>query len=158
MRILKSFKVLPRLHDFRYTRDNFFIYIYLNPFTEYKKPFSVSVGGEAFCFGYEPLYIGKGSGGSGYRQNQHISEFKTNKAQNPIKNNWFMYLEKKMQEAKINNDISKPWDWKEYQSSWVIIAKSFPSSEDLLSFEVKFIQAVGTKWNGTGPLVNKIRN
>lgn len=157
-RLLKTYKVYPKLHEFQYLRENFFIYIYMNPFREYDRPYNIKVQGLDFCMAYEPLYVGKGSNGNGYRQNQHIQAFLSDKEQNSIKTKWFKYLDEQMKKAQAMGDHTKPWNWKEYQKDWINVVRTFPTAQDLLKFEVEMIQKIGTKWDGTGPLVNKIKN
>lgn len=156
--LLKSYKFYPKLHEFSYMREKYFVYIYLNPFKEYDRPYTFKVNGEEFCTMYEPIYVGKGTGGRGYRHNQHIKSFTSNKEQNSIKVKWFKYIEDEMKKAKENNNINKPWNWDEYKKGWVIVAKTFNNATDLLKFEVTMIQELGTRWDATGPLTNKIKN
>ncbi len=156
--LLKTYKIFPKLHEFSYMREKYFVYMYLNPFKEYNEPYSFKVLGTEFCTMYEPLYIGKGTGGSGYRQNQHIKNFTSNKEQNQIKIKWFKYIEDEMEKAKKAKLVNRPWNWNEYKKDWVQVIKTFDSAEDLLEFEIKMIREVGTRWDATGPLTNKIKN
>lgn len=156
--LLKSYKIYPKLHEFNYMREKFFVYIYLNPFTVYPQPYTVRIQQQEYCMAYEPLYVGKGSGGSGYRQNQHIGSFISAKVQNPIKIKWFKYIETEMQKAERREDTTKPWNWKEYKIDWIQVIRTFNSAESQLQFEVEMIQKIGTRWDSTGPLVNKIKN
>jgi len=155
--LLKTYKVYPRKLDFKYMTDKFFIYVYLNPFEDLKKPKEYYFDNYSYCFAYMPIYIGKGTG-SGYRQNQHIKAFRDNREGNQLKVQAFQNLQNKMADAAAKQDHTKPWNWKEYQDSYIIILKTFNDPKQLLKYEMELIQGIGTVFNKTGPLVNKIRN
>lgn len=157
LHILKSFKIHPRIIHFDYIENRYFVYVYLNPFSDVKESISYTINNKNYCFGYSPLYIGKGTG-AGYRHNQHISSFLKKTEKNHYKTEWFNYLEKQMIVAKLKKDYSKPWNWDEYKKSYVVVLEVFKTAEDLLDFEVKMIQTIGTLKRKTGPLVNIISN
>lgn len=156
--LLKTYKMFPRLHEFSYMRDKYFIYVYLNPFKEYRTSLKFKVQGIQFCSAFEPIYVGKGTNGNGYRHNQHISAFLNNKENNRIKVKIFKEIENEMKKAKELKLVNKPWDWQEYQKGWVFVVRSLNSQEELKRFEMQMINTIGTRWDATGPLVNKIKN
>jgi len=155
--LLKSYRVYPRKIDFNYMRDAFFMYIYLNPFRELKKAKTFSIKGTNYCFAYQPIYIGKGTG-AGYRQHQHITSFLSGKENNQYKVTELNSIKKGMADAAAKGDHTKPWNWKEYQDGWVIILKTFTTHQELLKFEMESINTIGTVFDKTGPLTNKIKN
>jgi len=155
--LLKTYKVYPRKLDFNYLKDQFFVYVYLNPFEEYNRAKSFKISGKEYCFGYEPIYIGKGTG-AGYRQNQHLTTFLKGRENNRFKNNTLERISKNMANAAAKQDISKPWNWKEYQEGYVIVLETFPDPKQLLKFEMEIINSIGTQFDKTGPLANKIKN
>ena len=156
--LLKTYKVYPSVLNLSYSKDKFFIYVYLDPFHEFQKPFSVKVQGTEYCFAYEPFYIGKGTNASGYRQNQHISAFLKDKETNRLKIEKFQEVKEHMVQSAAQHDISKPWNWKEFQENYIKILKTFDNPTDLLKFEMEIIQKIGTVYQHKGPLVNKITN
>ena len=159
--ILKLYKVFPKIENFNYLRYQYYIYVYLNPFKEYKKPKLVNFKTDKnyeFIFAYEPIYIGKASTGTGYRHNQHIQKFQSNQEHNQLKVKKFKELESGFEKAKKENSIYLPHNWKEYQSNWIVILQEFNNPKDLLNFEVTFIKTLGTEYTKKGPLVNKIEN
>jgi hypothetical protein len=156
--LLKSYKVYPQVIHLVYTRDKFFIYVYLDPFKELARPLEIKVQQETFCFAYEPFYIGKGTNAQGYRQNQHISAFINGKETNPEKKKKFQEIQEKMAIAAAKDERNKPWNWKEYQNNYIKILKTFSDPKALLRFEMEIINTVGTVYLKNGPLVNKIAN
>ena len=157
LRVLKSFKIFPRMTHFDYTSNRYFVYVYLNPFIELQKGLRYAVNNKEYCFGYKPLYVGKGTG-AGYRHNQHIKSWLNKTEKNIYKLKWFGYLEKEMALAKIKKNHDLPWDWNEYRNNFVVVLETFNSPQELLNFEVGLIQTIGTIKNSTGPLVNIISN
>lgn len=157
MELLKRYKMFPRQLDFNYMKDRYFIYIYLDPFTELGKPFEVKTSEKKVCFAYEPIYIGKGTG-AGYRHNQHISVFNREKEHNQYKIDKFKLIENQMREAAVAQNHSKPWNWKDYQNIWVFILSVEKDINSLLRNEMELIKTIGTLWDNTGPLTNKIKN
>jgi len=155
--LLRTYKVYPRKIDFNYVKDRFFIYVYLDPFKELTKPLVARAGGKEWCFAYEPIYVGKGTG-SGYRQHQHLQSFKNDKENNQFKKTKFQEIQKNMANAVAKNDREKPWNWDEYKVSYIIVLEVFPDARQLLNFEVELIKNIGTKVDNSGPLTNKIRN
>jgi hypothetical protein len=155
--LLKTYKVYPRKINFSYTRDNFFIYIYLDPFQELVKAKSYKIDNTEYCFAYMPIYVGKGTG-AGYRQNQHLTSFKSGKENNVLKVEAFKRIQEKMADAAAKQDHTKPWNWKEYQDGYIIILETFNNPKKLLSFEIELIQSIGTIFDHSGPLTNKIKN
>jgi len=155
---LDMYKVLPRIPYHDYTKHNFYIYCYIDPFT--KKYQKYNIAGEEFNFAYRPIYIGKASN-KGFRHAQHIPEFiKSGKEQegnvkiyNALKRKTFQELENNM---KINNNYELPKDWEEYKKNWIIILKVCNSQEELIQTEKDFIKGIGTIKKRTGPLVNAI--
>jgi hypothetical protein len=137
--------------------DRFFIYIYLDPFQELVRAKQYSIENKEYCFAYMPIYVGKGTG-SGYRQNQHLTAFIAGRENNPYKKEAFTNIHKKMADAAAKGDQSKPWNWKEYQNSYIVILETFNDPKRLLKFEVELIQGIGTIFDKTGPLTNKIKN
>ncbi len=162
MNLLKTYKVYPSKLDFKYHKHKFFTYVYLDPFEELPKPLEVTapVGSSqpiTFCFAYEPIYIGKGTG-AGYRQNQHLKAFQSNKENNRYKVEAFQQIQKQMAEAAATQDNSKPWNWREYKEQYIKILYAFDDPKQLLRFEMTMIKEIGTRWDGTGTLTNKIKN
>jgi hypothetical protein len=137
-------------------RDRFFIYAYLDPFKELTKPLQVTAGSKEICFGYEPFYIGKGTG-SGYRQHQHLKEFLDKREINRYKVEKLVEIESNMAKAAAKGDISKPWNWEEFQKEWIIIIDTFENSHALVNFELELINKIGTRFDNSGPLTNKIK-
>jgi len=155
--LLKTYKVYPRRIEFNYMKDKFFVYVYLDPFKELSKAKQYKVQKETYCFAYEPIYIGKGTG-AGYRQHQHITSFLSGKEQNAYKIKALERIRKGMAEAAATNDHTKPWNWKEYQKSYVIVLETFIDPKQLLKFEMELINTIGIQHDRTGPLANKIKN
>jgi hypothetical protein len=137
--------------------DKFFIYVYLNPFKEYEKPKSFKFDNKEYCFAYEPIYVGKGTG-AGYRQHQHLTSFLSGKEHNPYKIKILEKIRNGMATAVAKHDHTKPWNWKEYQEGYVIVLETFKDPKILLKTEVKIINEIGTQFDKTGPLANKIKN
>jgi hypothetical protein len=102
--LLRTYKVYPRKIDFNYIKDRFFIYIYLDPFKELTKPLQIVVGSKEICFGYEPFYVGKGTG-SGYRQHQHLKEFFDKREINRYKVEKLAEIETNMAKAAAKGDV-----------------------------------------------------
>jgi len=155
--LLKTYKVYPRKLDFNYMKDQFFIYVYLNPFKDYKRAKSFKVNNKEYCFAYEPIYIGKGTG-AGYRQNQHLTAFLKGREKNRFKQEILEKISKGMADAAAKQEHTKPWNWKEYQDGYVIILETFQDPKQLLKFEMTLINNIGTIFDRTGPLANKIKN
>ncbi len=157
--LLRSYGVYPSKLDFNYHRYKFFIYVYLDPFQEFPKPFSVKAGvpPKEYCFAYAPVYLGKGTG-AGYRHNQHLKAFQSGRENNKYKVEAFKKIQDQMAEAAATQDSSKPWDWKEYKLKYVKILETFDDPKTLLKFEMEMISGLGTKWDNTGYLANKIKN
>jgi hypothetical protein len=155
--LLKTYKVYPRKIDFNYRKDKFFIYIYLNPFKELSKAESYRVQGKQFCFAYEPIYLGKGTG-AGYRQHQHITSFISGKEKNKYKLEILTSIKDAMANAAAVRDHTKPWNWKEYQKGYVIVLETFQDPKQLLKFEMELINSIGIQHDKSGPLSNKIKN
>ncbi len=157
--LLKSYKVYPRKLDFKYQSYKFFIYVYLDPFKPLDKPLVIKTSNPKteFCFGYEPIYLGKGTG-AGYRQNQHLKAFQNNKENNQEKVKAFKKISDQMADAAATKDHTKPWNWKEYQNQYIIVLETFDDPKKLLHFEMQMIKGLGTTWDNSGVLTNKIRN
>jgi len=156
LNLLRSYKVYPRLLDFNYMKDRFYLYIYLDPFKELSSPLTIKIQGEEFCFAYTPIYLGKGTG-AGYRHNQHVTSYLNTFENNQYKKKTFDGIHQQMSVAAAKNEHNKPHDWKEYQKSYIIILKTFETAVDLLRFETEFINKLGTQFDKTGPLSNKIK-
>ncbi len=158
--LLRSYGVYPRKLDFKYQADKFFIYVYLDPFVELKKPLVVKVpnptGPKEFCFAYEPIYIGKGTG-AGYRHNQHLKAFQSKRETNPEKIKAFQSIQDQMADAAATQQHDKPWNWIEYQKKYVIVLETFQDPKELITFEMAMIKNIGTRWDKTGTLTNKIK-
>jgi hypothetical protein len=137
--------------------DKFFIYMYLDPFQEYVKPKEYNILNKNYCFAYAPIYVGKGTG-AGYRQNQHLSTFISGRENNQYKKQVFDNIQRKMADAAAKGDHTKPWNWKEYQNAYIVILETFHDPKQLLKFEMELIQGIGTIFDKTGPLSNKIKN
>jgi len=154
-------KVRPRVNHFDYKNHPFFVYVYLNPFKEVNAKYKLP--GQYIEFAYEPIYIGKGSNGAGYRHNQHIAEYLKNgqesQGRNVIHNETkrlaFKHLEQNMKKYGHTN-VKYPRNWQEYQKDWVIILKVFDSNFDSARFEKNAIKNIGTIRKNTGPLVNAL--
>jgi hypothetical protein len=157
--LLKTYGVYPSKVDFQYQSYKFFIYVYLNPFKEYKRPVIHKAGfpEQEFCFAYEPIYIGKGTG-PGYRQNQHLSAFLNKKENNAWKVKTFNEIQANMAKAAANMQTDKPWNWEEYKKKYVKVLETFTTPKELLDFEMDLINSIGTQAKGNGPLTNKITN
>ena len=155
--LLKTYKVYPRKIDFNYIKDKFFIYIYINPFKELNKARTYNIGKHEYCFAYEPIYVGKGTG-AGYRQHQHITSFLSGKENNQFKVKTLESIKKGMANSVAKGIHTMPWNWKEYQTGWVIVLETFESHRELLKFEMELINSIGTQFDRTGPLANKIKN
>ncbi len=157
--LLRSYKVYPSKVDFKYQKYQFFIYMYLNPFKEYITPVSYKAGDPKieYCFAYEPIYLGKGTG-AGYRHNQHLKAYLRDHEGNQFKIQTFKKIQDQMAEAAAKQDTSKPWNWEEYKQSWVKIIQTFDDPRALLKFEMELINQIGTQFDRTGPLANKIKN
>ncbi len=145
--------------DFRYQAHKFFVYIYLNPFEEFTTPYTVDAGDPKveYCFAYAPIYLGKGTG-AGYRHNQHLKAFQNQRESNPEKIKAFQKIQDGMAEAAAKADHSKPWNWDEYRKGYVKILETFDDPKTLLKFEMEMINGLGTTWDRTGFLSNKIKN
>jgi len=155
--LLKTYKVYPRKIEFNYLKDKFFIYIYLNPFVEYKRAKSYKIDNKEFCFAYEPIYIGKGTG-AGYRQHQHLTAFLKGRENNSYKTKILDQISDGMAKAAATGDHTKPWNWKEYQTGYIVVLETFNDPKQLLKFEMKLINSIGTIFDHSGPLSNKIKN
>lgn len=155
--LLKTYKVFPRKLNFNYVTDAFFIYIYLNPFVEFQTPKSYKIGNREFCFAYEPIYVGKGTG-AGYRHNQHLSTFIRGNENNSFKVQVFSELQNNLADAASKQERDKPWNFDEYQKQYVVILETFQDPRALLDFEMKLINNIGTLKDQKGPLANKIVN
>lgn len=160
--LLKLYKIYPKIEDFNYLKYQYYIYIYLNPFKEYKKPklikFKVDNKDYEYITMYEPFYIGKASNGGGYRHNQHIQKFKSEQEGNKLKTDYFKELELNFEKAQKKGIFYQPHNWKEFQRDWICILKDFNNPKDLIKFEMSIIKSLGTIYNKKGPLVNKIEN
>ncbi len=157
--LLKSYKVYPSKIDFKYQSYKFFIYVYLDPFQEFPKAMEAKAGEplKTYCFAYAPIYLGKGTG-AGYRHNQHLKAFQNKRENNPEKIKAFEKIRDGMAEAAAIQDHTKPWNWKEYQNQYIVILETFEDPKELLKFEMQLIKELGTKWDHSGYLSNKIRN
>ena len=138
-------------------KDKFFVYIYLDPFQEFKRAKKYTSGGIEFCFAYTPIYLGKGTG-AGYRQHQHLTSFISGKENNKYKIEALQKIKDGMAEAVATGDHTKPWNWKEYQKGYVIVLETFQDPKQLLKFEMELINNIGIKHDKTGTLANKIKN
>ncbi len=157
--LLRSYKVYPSKIDFKYQSHKFFVYVYLDPFQEFPKALSVKAGlpKKEYCFAFQCIYVGKGTG-AGYRHRQHLKAFQSGRENNQYKVKAFQKIQDGMAEAAAIQDHTKPWNWKEYQQEYIKILETFESPEELLRFEMDLIKGLGTQWDNTGPLSNKIRN
>jgi hypothetical protein len=154
-------KVRPRVNHFNYKDHSHYVYVYLNPFREVQSKYRLP--GQFIEFAYEPIYVGKGTSGKGYRLNQHIAEYLKNGEEtrnhqtihNETKKNAFKELEKNMKTFGHTN-VKYPRDWEEYQKDWVIVIKALNNPDALSRFESTLIKTIGTVRRGTGPLVNAL--
>jgi len=160
--VLKLYKFYPKIENFTYLRYQFYIYVYLDPFTELKKPKGIKVHTSKkdyeFMYIYEPFYVGKASTGMGYRHHQHIQKYQIGQEGNKLKVEKFKELERNFERARKENLYHLPQNWDEYKQNWIAIVQDFSNSKDLLEFEVSLIKKIGTKYKHQGPLVNKIEN
>lgn len=150
-----SYKVYPREITFNYMKHRYYIYIYLNPFVEYLEDEKLGyLSDPRIFFGYEPIYVGKGVNGHGYRFNQHISSFLSGKETNQKKKEKFQEIDKLMKQ----NIPGKPKNWNDYKQNYIIIYKMFSNEKELLYNEMLLINNIGTLYtpNNPGPLTNKI--
>lgn len=153
-------KVRPRVNHFDYTKYQFYVYVYLDPFDEIQSQYRMP--GHIVEFAYRPIYIGKATG-AGFRHNQHIAEYlkngkETEKNQtihNEVKKKAFKKLENDMKRYGHTN-VKYPRDWKEYQRDWVIVIKALNNQNDLMRYESTLIRTIGTIRRGSGPLVNAL--
>jgi hypothetical protein len=67
-------------------------------------------------------------------------------------------IQDKMADAAAKGDASKPWNWNEYKTSFIKILHTFDNPKALLKFEMQMINSIGTQWDKTGPLANKIKH
>ncbi len=157
--LLRSYKVYPSKVDFQYQSYKFFVYVYLDPFVEYPTPVKVKAGTPPveYCFAYAPIYLGKGTG-AGYRHHQHLKAFLNGRENNPEKVKTFRKVQDGMAEAVAIGDHTKPWNWKEYKDSYIKVLETFNDPVELLKFEIQMINSLGTTWDKTGTLSNKIKN
>ncbi len=155
--LLRTYKVYPRKLDFNYNADNFFIYVYLDPFQEFDKPVIYKADNKEYCFAYAPIYLGKGTG-AGYRQHQHLAAFKAQRETNIYKKEVFSRIQNQMADAAALNDHTKPWNWKEYQDRYIVVLRTFQEPKLLLKFEMELINHIGTMHSKKGTLANKIQN
>jgi len=159
--ISKFEKVRPRLHYFDYNEHKFFIYVYLDPFTEKHNKYKLP-NGDIIEFMYLPVYIGKGTG-AGFRHNQHIAEYLKNGEENlngrvihnELKRRKFKEIEQNMIRYG-HGDINLPRTWEEYKKNWIIILNEYGAAQQLEAAERNFIKGIGTQRRGTGPLVNAL--
>jgi len=152
-----SYKVYPREISFNYQKHRYYIYIYLNPFKEYISENKLGVVDDPLVFfGYEPIYVGKGVTGHGYRFNQHISQYLSGKEKNLIKKEKFKEIENLMKK----NIPGKPKNWNDYKQNYIVIYKTFKNEKELLFYEMLLIKKIGTLYTpqNYGPLTNKITN
>lgn len=156
--LLKLYKVYPKIQDFHHLKYKYYMYVYLDPFKELDKPLLFKSKKHEYISAYEPIYIGKASSGTGYRHNQHITNYINKKEHNPQKIKKFQELEKNFRLAEKQHSFTKPHNWKEYQSGWIILLEAFNDPKKLLESEVELIKNIGTVYNKKGPLVNKIEN
>jgi len=151
-----SYKVYPREITFNYQKHRNYIYIYLDPFKEYIEEKKLAyIDDPQIFFGYEPIYIGKGVTGHGYRFNQHIANYLSGKEKNRIKKEKFKKIENLMKK----NIPGKPRNWNDYKQNYVIIYKTFSNEKELLYNEMLLISKIGTisaHSGKAGPLTNKI--
>lgn len=150
-----SYKMYPREITFDYHKHRYYIYFYLNPFKEYISENKLGyIEDPLIFFGYEPIYVGKGVTSHGYRFNQHISNFLKNKETNQKKKEKFQEIDNLMKK----NLPDKPRNWNDYKQNYIIIYKTFPNEKELLFYEMKIINAIGTLYTpeNPGPLTNKI--
>ncbi len=155
--LLRTYKVYPRVHQFNYMKDLFFIYVYLDPFRPLERPLSVKIDNEEFCFAYTPFYIGKGTG-TGYRHNQHMVAFEKGTERNIFKIQEFQKLKDNMAKAVAMRKKEVPWNIKEFKERYVVILKTFEDPKELLKYEMQLINKIGTLFDHTGPLANRIKN
>ena len=153
-------KVRPRINHFDYTKYNFYVYVYLNPFKEIQLKYKMP--GQYVEFAYEPIYVGKATG-AGFRHNQHIAEYLKNGLEqkgtttihNETKKKAFKELEQNMKTIGASN-AKYPRNWEEYQRDWVIIIKAFSTQQESIRYEGTIIKTIGTIRRATGPLVNAL--
>jgi hypothetical protein len=152
-----SYKVYPREISFNYMKHRYYIYIYLNPFKEYINDNKLGfINDPLIFFGYEPIYVGKGVNGVGYRFNQHISTYLAGKEKNLIKREKFKEIENLMKK----NIPGKPKNWNDYKQNYIIIYRTFKNEKELSIYEMALINKIGTLYTpqNPGPLTNKITN
>jgi len=149
-------KVVPRLNNYDYRTHNYALYVYLDPFVEWKK--SYRVGKNNVFFYYMPIYVGKLESPLAYRMNQHWNLFKKGQqdSKNPYKKEYFQEIMKKMDHEREQPapDPYMPKNWEDYKKGWIIIQKTFKNREDLRKYESQMISAIGIRRDNTGPLVN----
>jgi hypothetical protein len=149
-------KVCPRELYFDYTKHNFFIYVYLDPFQEINKKFHVD-DNTSFTFKYRPFYIGKGSTGKGFRHNQHLADYINNREKIKTKDK-VNYLEEIKKKMDSNTDLHKPSTPEEYKKMWIVILKSVDTHHELVQLEHNLISSLGRiRDGGNGLLVNVLR-
>jgi len=158
---LKYDKVSPRVARFDYRKHKYAIYIYLDPFHsgEYEYKFKCYGKPQTVKSAYLPVYVGKLENSLQYRMNHHINNFARNieDSQNQFKKKFFQELERQIEQNKQsgNPDNLMPKSLDEYKNNWIIIIKTFDNPKDLREYERELIKAIGTQYDGSGPLVNK---
>ena len=158
---LKYDKVKPRVFRFDYRKHKYAVYMYLDPFHSghYKYEFNCCGKKQKIETAYLPVYVGKLERPLQYRMNQHINNFNRNidDTQNQYKKKFFQELERQIEQNKEsgNPDPLMPRDLDEYKNNWIIIIKTFDDVNELREYERSLIKAIGTQFDGSGPLVNK---
>ena len=163
--ILLHSKVIPQIQNYS-NQTKLYLYVYMDPskpidsVTDYKytipNQYKSIFGTSTLMFGYQPIYIGRGVSSTGFRFNQHITEFlkETNSENgntnpmNKFKMDKFREMEQKFHENGLR-------DWQDYKNNFVKIMFEFDSREDLDKAEVVLIQLIGSlNGRNRGPLTN----
>ena len=158
---LKYDKVSPRVVRFDYRKHKYAVYMYLDPFHSgnYEYKFKCCGKIQNVKTGYLPVYVGKLENSLQYRMNQHVNNFIKDfqDTQNQYKRKFFQELEKQIEDNKQsgNPDNLMPRNLDEYKKHWVVIIKTFDNPKDLREYERELIKAIGTQFDGSGPLTNK---
>jgi hypothetical protein len=143
-------KVCPRINHFDYKKYNFFIYVYLDPWTPVDKKYLIN--GDEIEFKYQPWYLGKGANGPMFRHNQHLADYLKGRelVKSPEKQHMFDYISKQIEQ---NRNPNLPSTWDEYKFFWIVILRQFKTERENRDWEREAIKVIGRNIH-SGPLVN----